>query len=425
MALSWMNRTLSVKLAAYLVTMLLLALVAPAWSAPDDGNRFPDLGDCQQLHVGPGNVVALKVLGVGVQIYQWDGAAWQFVAPEAQLFADDGEHGLVGNHSAGPSWTSLSGSTVVGTTLDKCTPDPDSIAWLLLGAASTTGPGIFEDVTYIQRLNTKGGVAPTTPGEVVGQEAKVPYTADYVFYRRGGSSRPLVISVGGDATNASIQAKVDAFRVALGAPNNANLPGPLKFGRREINWDGGGSTATSPGGTPFNVFLNTRGSQYTTSGTGFLQAPKAGGANGGLQTFFNNPTYGATFTAFSPTRLFVPVGSNVTDALFFVPGTNGAVRASVRGFGAIFTDVDLANSTRMEFFDVDGDSMGSFDVPAGTVADGSQSFLGVIFNDRKPIGRVRITSGNTPLGVNDDPTNGVDIVAMDDFLYSEPVAVGQ
>jgi hypothetical protein len=405
------------------LALLLLALVPSARAEPGDDRRTPDLGDCQELHVPEGNKVAFEVFALGVQIYCWDGTTWNFVAPEAVLYADEGLHGEVGTHFGGPTWQSNSGSTVVGTVLDMCSPDPDSIPWLLLGAASTAGPGIFQDVTYLQRLNTEGGVAPTVPGNIVGEEARVPYTADYVFYRRGGSAKPLVFSVGGDATTESIQFTADAFRVALGTPNNGNIPGPQRFGRREINWDGGGSTATALGGTPFNVFLNTRGANFTTPGTGFLQAPKSGGADGGLQTFFNNATYDATFNAFSPVRLFVPIDSNVTDALFFVPGTNGQVPAGVRGFGVVFTDVDLADSTRLEFFDIDDVFLGSFDVPPGAVADGSFSFLGVIFNDRELIARVRITSGNTPLFPNDDPANGVDIVAMDDFLYSEPVAV--
>jgi hypothetical protein len=231
---------------------------------------------------------------------------------------------------------------------------------------------------------------------------------------------PIVFSVGGDTTTASIQATVDAFRAALGDPLNGNAAGPLADGRREINWDGGGSTATSPGGTPFNTFLNTRGAQFTTPGTGFLQAPEAGGLNGGLATFFGNTTYDASFNAFSPTRLFVPVGSNVTDTEFFIPGTNGLDEAVVNGFGAVFTDVDLAGASRMEFFDRHDNLLGSFDVPTGTVPDGSLSFLGVLFDGGEEIGRVRIIGGNTPLGPNDDPANGVDIVALDDFLFSEP-----
>src|SRR5688572_31231914 len=70
-------------------------------------------------------------------------------------------------------------------------------------------------------------------------------------------------------TAESIQSSVDAFRAALGDPNNANNPGPLPGGRREINWDGGGGVdATTNPVTPFDVFLNTRGGQFTTPGVG-------------------------------------------------------------------------------------------------------------------------------------------------------------
>src|SRR6266704_3833140 len=112
----------------------------------------------------------------------------------------------------------------------------------------------------------------------------------------------------------SIQSTVDAFRGALGNPNNGNASGPLGTGRREINWDGGGAndTTTAPV-TPFNVFLNTRGSQFTAPGIGLSQAPPSGGPQGGLAGLFNNPTYGTIFKTFSPLRLFTPVGSNITD----------------------------------------------------------------------------------------------------------------
>ena len=56
--------------------------------------------------------------------------------------------------------------------------------WLLLVAVSNQGPGIFDRVSYIQRLNTEGGNAPSVPGDFLGQIVKVPYTADYVFYRK-------------------------------------------------------------------------------------------------------------------------------------------------------------------------------------------------------------------------------------------------
>jgi hypothetical protein len=223
---------------------------------------------------------------------------------------------------------------------------------------------------------------------------------------------------------AGIQAGVDDFRAALGNPNNGNAPGPLTGGRREINWDGGGPpvvNATAPV-TPFTVFQNTRGATFTTPGTGLTQAADTGGT-GSLDLI--NPTYAAAFTPFSLNRLFTPVGSNITDGTFSLPGTNGAVGASVTGFGAVFTDVDLPDTTSIEFFGITGASLGSFDVPVGGTPDGSLSFLGVLFNAGERIARVRITTGTTALGPNDDPAGGVDVVVMDDFLYAEPQAIAE
>ena len=232
------------------------------------------------------------------------------------------------------------------------------------------------------------------------------------------AAAPVTFSVGGTNTAASIQATVDSFRTALGNPNNGNAAGPLASGRREINWDGGGVVDATASGTPFNGFLNTRGAQFVTPGTGFLQAPPSGGLTNGLAGI--NPTYATTFSTFSALRLFVPTGSNVTDALFFLPGSNGAVAATVTGFGAVFTDVDLPNTTRIDLFDAQDNLLYSAFAPAGTVADGSLSFLGVVFNAGESFARVRITTGNAALGPNDG--GGIDVVGMDDFLYGEPRA---
>jgi hypothetical protein len=243
---------------------------------------------------------------------------------------------------------------------------------------------------------------------------------------------PIIFQAAGPTAD-SIQSTVDTYRAALGDPNNGNNPGPLADGRREINWDGGvppvDNTAPLPPVTPFNVFLNTRGGQFTTLGVGLTQAPPAGGPEGGLEMLFNNPNYGATFSTFSPLRLFTPVGSNVTEALFFIPGTNGGSPATVRGFGAVFTDVDESDgisprgkranprgdSTRLEYFDRDGALIFSSFVPASP-GDGSLSFFGILFEDAR-IARVRITTGNVAPGPDDGE---VDIVMMDDFIYGEP-----
>lgn len=80
------------------------------------------------------------------------------------------------------------------------------------------------------------------------------------------SAAPLTFKASGPDA-ASIQPAVDAFRAALGEPNNGNAPGPLATGRREINWDGGGQ-ATTISGTPFIEFRNIRGAQFTRPAPG-------------------------------------------------------------------------------------------------------------------------------------------------------------
>jgi len=131
--------------------------------------------------VPAGNKVHFHGFGRGVQIYTWDGSKWAGPVPEATLF--DGEGGVVAIHFAGPSWESNSGSLVVGVPVVAVTVDPTAIPWVRLQASITEGPGIFADTTWIQRVNTTGGKAPSAPGAFVGQVARVPYTADYFFYR--------------------------------------------------------------------------------------------------------------------------------------------------------------------------------------------------------------------------------------------------
>jgi hypothetical protein len=224
---------------------------------------------------------------------------------------------------------------------------------------------------------------------------------------------PVAFSAAG-ASPASILATVNAFRTALGVLN-PNVGGQLNVGggRREINWDGGGSTATALAGTPFNGFLATRGTLFTTPGTGFVQAPVAG-----LVTTFSNAGYSTIFQSFSPVRLFSAIGSNITDVLFFVPDSN--IPATVNGFGAVFADVDLPDSTSLEFFDTQGMSLGLFFAPP---ANNGVSFVGVMFDAGERVSRVRITSGNTAPGPAAADGGAIDVVMMDDFIFGEPQAL--
>jgi hypothetical protein len=146
--------------------------------------RAPELpAGCEHLRP-EGQQVAFKVYASGVQVYWWNGTSWGFVGPIATLYADAGLRGKVGTHYGGPTWKSNSGSLVIGARPLKCTPDPNSIQWLLLEADETDGAGIFNGVTYIQRVNTSGGIAPTTPGTIDGEQVSVPYTTEYYFYKK-------------------------------------------------------------------------------------------------------------------------------------------------------------------------------------------------------------------------------------------------
>jgi len=128
-----------------------------------------------------------QVHAKGDQIYscKMDGAqgGWTLKAPEAQLFDMDGK--AFGKHFAGPSWEASDGSRVVGkAAANVASPDADSIPWLLVKVVSHAGDGVLARVTSIQRINTKGGKAPASGCDAghAGQEVRVPYAADYLFF---------------------------------------------------------------------------------------------------------------------------------------------------------------------------------------------------------------------------------------------------
>jgi hypothetical protein len=168
-----------------LVLLLTAAGFALATVQPMQGGNTPVLPTplCDKVQVPAGNKVAFHVYAKGSQVYKWNGATWDFVAPVATLSASANYHGEVGIHYAGPTWESNSGSKVVARRVDGCSPDPTAIPWLKLETTSTSGPGIFSSVTYIQRVNTTGGLIPSVPGSVIGEIKEVPYTAEYYFYR--------------------------------------------------------------------------------------------------------------------------------------------------------------------------------------------------------------------------------------------------
>ena len=170
--------------------VVLLSVVAcavtPTSAVPMfDNENGPELpAGCSSITAPEGNKLAFHVYAKGSQVYRFNGVTWDFIAPVATLYAEENFFGEVGTHYVGPHWESKSGSKVKAERVQGtgCTPDPTAVAWLLLRKVETGGNGIFSKVTYIQRTNTTGGLAPSEPGSF-NELREVPYTAEYYFYR--------------------------------------------------------------------------------------------------------------------------------------------------------------------------------------------------------------------------------------------------
>jgi hypothetical protein len=138
-----------------------------------------------------GEDLVLMARATGFQIYVCrpgaDGKpAWTLKAPDAELFDEQGK--LIGRHFGGPTWQLNDGSQVTGKMAAKVdAPDPTAIPWLLVTVTGHSVNGKLSGVTFIQRVNTVGGLAPAAQectaqsGEV---ESKSSYSAAYYFYAR-------------------------------------------------------------------------------------------------------------------------------------------------------------------------------------------------------------------------------------------------
>lgn len=152
-----------------------------------NGARDPRPEVPEKIKAPAGEQVVLKARASGSQIYVCqkgtDGSfAWTLKAPEAELRDDQGR--LIGRHFAGPTWKLNDGSEITAKPVVRV-DFPDSIPWLLLAVTGHSGNGVLSNVASVQRIHTKGGVAPpaTDCGAATqNSETKVAYTADYYFY---------------------------------------------------------------------------------------------------------------------------------------------------------------------------------------------------------------------------------------------------
>jgi hypothetical protein len=233
-----------------------------------------------------------------------------------------------------------------------------------------------------------------------------------------GGARPaaaggvVVVRAAGD-----IRAEVDRYRNLLG-PDNGGAPGGHAQGRREINWDSVPDRFAEPNALPGDFFNastapRARGALLTTPGKHV--AVSAGPHNpyrAAVRFGDINPTYPGLFRTFSPPRLFSPIGSNIVNLYFRVPGTDRP--GLVRGFGAVYTNVTIPEKTGFRYYDSHGRLLGAFTVP---VKPRGLSFLGVLF-PAAVVARVRIEYGNHALGPNE--STHINVAVMDNFIYGEP-----
>ena len=172
-------------------TLLMIAAAASlvACAANPMMTKIDNASLPEAVRVPAGHKVMMATTGVGKITYECREKAgvagqheWAFVGPVATLYG--GDRKVVGKYYAGPTWEAADGSRVTGKQVAVAPASPGSIPLQLVKAEPAMGAGAMTGVGYIQRLNTKGGVAPTMACDATakGKRQVVAYEADYLFY---------------------------------------------------------------------------------------------------------------------------------------------------------------------------------------------------------------------------------------------------
>ena len=296
-----------------------------------------------------------------------------------------------------------------------------SLIHTVVAPVSTPGGGLsFAGATFQQPVVARVRITAGNAGvDQCGDATKDCVAMDDFIY---GEPQPVgtdFVVQGSDP--AAISSTVDLFKAALG-PAVAPTPENSPDGHRSINWDAKAPTravsddvnGTFPGDFfNTNFFPRARGVNMVTQGTGMRLSSFA---DSGEPTLFG---VSSEFQDFSPERLFGVTGGSVVELEFRDPA-NPTLPAVVDGFGSVFTGVDQADLTFIEYFDVGGSLIHTVVAPVSTPG-GGLSFAGATFQ-QPVVARVRITAGNA--GVDQCNVDTKDCVAMDDFIYGEPQPVG-
>jgi hypothetical protein len=212
----------SLSVAGMVFAGAVVAFTASSPQAAQAGDITPPPLPAGLAPVPAGNKLFLGTHAVGTQNYvckpSGAGVAYVLFTPEATLFGEDGGQVITHNFSPNPFepntdpkvvapggtiratwqyrdtsrvWAKVHATDPITGKKGAVTVDPTAIAWLLLdGVGSQNGPtggDKLTGTTFVQRLNTKGGLAPSTGCSSLtdlGNTAFVPYTADYFFYKK-------------------------------------------------------------------------------------------------------------------------------------------------------------------------------------------------------------------------------------------------
>ena len=168
-----------------------LALIAACGSMTPVMPSYSQAALPATVQVPAGNKVALETIGVGEITYECRVKAaaagefeWVFVGPDARLLDRSGKQ--IGKYYGPPAtWEAMDGSKLTAVQLAVAPNMAGAIPLQLVKGNPAMGSGAMQGVTYIQRVNTQGGVAPATPCTAANLSAKqiVKYQADYIFYK--------------------------------------------------------------------------------------------------------------------------------------------------------------------------------------------------------------------------------------------------